>query len=427
MADIQKLATMLKELDEQLVNCMRCGMCQAVCPVFAETGREADVARGKLALLDGLSAEILNDPKGVKERLDKCLLCGSCQANCPSGVKVLDIFLKARAILTGYFGLSPAKQAIFRQLLARPELFNTLMGLGAKVQGVFAKPVSDVLGTSCARFQAPLIADRHFPRLAGKAFHKRQESLDQPRGFSGLRVAFYPGCMTDKVYPQVGEAVLKAMRHHGVGVYLPKGQACCGVPALSSGDMEGFAKLVEQNVRLFENADFDYLLTPCATCTAGFKDIWPAMIEDETLTRRAAPIMEKAMDVSQFLVDVLKVKPLETPQEGATVTYHDPCHLRNSLGVTKQPRALLQATPKAAYTELPNAGSCCGCGGSFSLYHYDLSRQIGEAKAEAVMESGAQTVATSCPACMMQIADQLSQKGASATVKHVVEVYAERL
>ena len=65
MAEIQELVDMMKTLDDQLVSCMRCGMCQAVCPVFAQTGVEGDVARGKLALLDGLAHKMLHDPESV--------------------------------------------------------------------------------------------------------------------------------------------------------------------------------------------------------------------------------------------------------------------------------------------------------------------------------------------------------------------------
>ena len=66
MSSIPALARLMKELEDQLVVCMRCGLCQAVCPLFAETGREADVARGKLALLDGLLKEILKNPGGSR-------------------------------------------------------------------------------------------------------------------------------------------------------------------------------------------------------------------------------------------------------------------------------------------------------------------------------------------------------------------------
>ena len=309
MADIHQLATMFKELDDLLVGCMRCGMCQAVCPVFKQSGREADVTRGKLALLDGLASEMLTDPEGVNEKLNRCLLCGTCQTNCPSGVSVMDIFLKARAIMTGYFGLSPAKKAIFRGLLKNPKLFNALTDMGAKFQGVFTKKVDDMLGSSCARFNAPVIGDRHFSSLASKPLHKRVPELDTPAGKSGLRVALYVGCVIDKIYPQVGEAILKVLKHHGVGVYMPKGQACCGIPALSSGDTDTFDTLVGMNVDIFKDGQFDYLVTGCATCTSTIKELWPQMYKGNTSrTYDIGVLQRKTMDISQFLVDILKVQ-----------------------------------------------------------------------------------------------------------------------
>ena len=107
MSSMKELARLMKELDNQLVACMRCGLCQAVCPLFAATGREADVARGKLALLSGLAQEIFQNPRGVQDHLNHCLLCGSCAANCPSGVKVLDIFIKGRAIRRATWACRP--------------------------------------------------------------------------------------------------------------------------------------------------------------------------------------------------------------------------------------------------------------------------------------------------------------------------------
>jgi glycolate oxidase iron-sulfur subunit len=426
MADINKLAQMFKELDDQLVNCMRCGMCQAVCPIFAETGREADVTRGKLALLDGLASEMLADPEGVNEKLNKCLLCGTCQANCPSGVSVMDIFLKGRAIMTGYFGLSPVKQAIFRGMLKNPRLFNKLTDMGAKFQGLFTKKVDDMLGSSCARFNAPVIGDRHFNTLADKAFHKTYPEMDTPAGKSGIRVAFYVGCAIDKIFPQVGEAIMKVLAHHGVGVYMPKGQACCGIPVISSGDTDTFNNLVEQNIKLFKDGDFDYLITGCASCTSTIKELWPRMYRGASANKYDLEQLEKkTMDISQFLVDVLKV---EAKEVGGThgVTYHDPCHLKNSLGVISQPREIIKAAG-CDYKEMNEAGVCCGCGGSFNVAHYEMSKKIGSRKADNIIAAEVETAATSCPACMLQMTDMLSQKGAKMDVKHVVELYADSL
>ena len=88
MYRMKKLARLMKELEDQLVVCMRVRHVPGGLPAVSnETGREADVARGKLALLDGLMHEMFEDPEGVSERLNKCLLCGSCAANCPSGVE----------------------------------------------------------------------------------------------------------------------------------------------------------------------------------------------------------------------------------------------------------------------------------------------------------------------------------------------------
>tara|TARA_B100002003_G_C13872040_1_gene426305 strand:- start:81 stop:512 length:432 start_codon:yes stop_codon:yes gene_type:complete len=63
MADIKALIKLMKELEYQVARCVCCGMCQAVCPLFEQTGRESDAACGKLALLDGLMQEMIKNPK----------------------------------------------------------------------------------------------------------------------------------------------------------------------------------------------------------------------------------------------------------------------------------------------------------------------------------------------------------------------------
>ena len=429
MADIKKLAEMLKKLDDKLVSCMRCGMCQAVCPLFKETGRETDVTRGKLALLNGLAEQMLKDAKGVNEIVNRCLLCGTCQVNCPSGVQIVDIFLEARAILTGYFGLSPVKKAIFRGMLANPRFFNLLTTMGSTFQGVFTKKADELLGSSCARFNAPVVADRHFNSLATRPLRKTVGALDTPAGESGLRVAFFPGCVVDKMYPQVGEAAIAIFKHHGVGVYLPENQACCGIPVLTSGDRQTFDQLMEMNLALFADKEFDYLVTPCASCTATIKELWPHYYGGERANlEKLARLGEKTLDITEFIADHLlsaEDQPAAQPTT-ETVTYHDPCHLKNSLGITRQPRQLIAAAGRTL-VEMNEAGKCCGCGGSFNVAHYEISKKIGTAKADNIIASGAATVATSCPACMMQMTDMLSRRNKGLRVRHVIELYAEGL
>lgn len=430
MADLTKLAKMLQELDDHMVACMKCGMCQAVCPVFAETMKEADVTRGKIALLENLAKEMVSDPEGVQEKLNKCLLCGSCGANCPSGVKIMDIFLRARCIVNSYMGLSPVKKAILRGMLTNPKLFNALLDMGSVFQGLFTTKVNDLLGSSCSKILSPIIGDRHFVGLASKSLHSRIKSLDTPAGKSGVKVAFFPGCLGDKMFTSVADACLKVFSHHGVGVYMPEGMACCGIPSLASGDRVSYDKLVKLNLDLFAKGKFDYLVTPCATCTATIKEIWPKMMGDYPFEMRQQieELEKKTMDVNAFVVDVLGVTPAaDAPKGNVKVTFHDSCHMKKSLGVTAQPRNLIRMNPKYDLVEMAECDRCCGSGGSFNLYHYDLSKQIGERKRQNIVDSGAQVVSTGCPACMLQMTDMLSQHGDRVAVKHCIEIYADSL
>ena len=439
MTDMKALARLMKELEDQLVVCMRCGMCQAVCPLFEQTGREADVARGKLALLDGLMQEMFRDAEGTYERLNRCLLCGSCAANCPSGVSVLEIFLKARAILTGYVGLSPAKRILFRGMLARPKLFDRIAEWGAKLQKLFTKPVNDVMGTSCARVMSPLLSDRHFVPLAEKPFHKILPQLNEDPKAGRPKVLFFVGCLIDKIFPNVAEASIRALRHHEVGIVIPRNMGCCGIPALSSGDLEAFKRLVIHNLSCFESVSFDYLITACATCTATIKKIWPVMMRQVSgmspeILSKVAALSDKTMDISWFLVWVAGAspRPLSNSDKGKgfkeeCVTYHDPCHLKKSLGISEEPRILLRTNPDYRFKEMPASDWCCGMGGSFNLSYYEISDRIGKKKRDAVLSTGCKTVATSCPACMLQISDMLSKSNQRIRVRHAIEIYARTL
>jgi glycolate oxidase iron-sulfur subunit len=88
---------------------------------------------------------------------------------------------------------------------------------------------------------------------------------------------------------------------------------------------------------------------------------------------------------------------------------------------------LLQANSGYRFKEMFEADRCCGSGGSFSLQHYDISAAIGKRKRDNIVQSGCEVVATSCPACMLQLTDMLSQAGDRVQVKHAIEVYAESL
>ncbi|SLM30274.1 LdhB [Desulfamplus magnetovallimortis] len=441
-AGMKKLANRLKELEDQLVVCIRCGMCQSVCPLFEQTRREADVARGKLALLDGLGKNLFTDPDGVDERLNKCLLCGSCAANCPSGVNVVEIFIKARAILAEFKGLSPMKKLIFRKMLANPSTFDNLTEWAGKFQGIFTKDEKNAQGTSCARLVAPLISplinDRHILPMAAKPLHKTTPMINTAPGRSGLKAAIFTGCIIDKIFPAIGHDLIDIFKYHGVGTYIPQGEGCCGIPALASGDMATFEKLVEYHIKLFDQEQFDYLITACATCTSTIKKLWPSIYEGKSsgIREKIGRLSEKTLDINQFLVnkvsfsnDTQGIKSENFNQNNVRktrVTYHDPCHLKKSLGVISEPRDVIRASGKEL-VEMEGSDKCCGMGGSFNLYHYGISSKIGNLKQKNIADTGCDTVATGCPACMVQISDMLAKEHLDIKVRHPIQLYADFL
>ena len=101
-------------------------------------------------------------------------------------------------------------------MLSRPELFNRMAGVGLKVPKNFTKPANEVIGTSCARFVSPLIGNRHFIPLAQTPFHRLMPALNTQKGHSGIKVAFYVGCLIDKFFPKVAQDVVHVLNHHGV-------------------------------------------------------------------------------------------------------------------------------------------------------------------------------------------------------------------
>jgi len=101
------------------------------------------------------------------------------------------------------------------------------------------------MGTSCARFVSPLLKNRHFKQLAPVPFHRMIPYLNTDPGRSGIKVALYVGALLIKSFPTFARDVIEVLTHHGVGIFMPEGQGCCGIPAISSGDTKTFNRLVD--------------------------------------------------------------------------------------------------------------------------------------------------------------------------------------
>jgi glycolate oxidase iron-sulfur subunit len=223
----------------------------------------------------------------------------------------------------------------------------------------------------------------------------------------------------------VAKAALDLFLRNGISVYIPENQRCCGLPAFGSGDEETPRSLARKNVESFARENLDHIIAPCASCAAMLKLDYPLLFgEADPFHAQALAFSQKVSDSSGFLSQLpgLKMNDDGQGKKVLRVTYHDPCHLRRKLGIFQEPRDLLKRIPGLEYVEMRDANRCCGQGGSFNILNYDLSLKILDHKTQAVEDSGADIVTTTCSGCMLQLMDGLHQAGMKKEVCHLVEM-----
>ena len=142
--------------------------------------------------------------------------------------------------------------------------------------------------------------------------------------------------------------------------------------------------------------------------------------------KRAKELADKAYDFCKLFYELGGVT--ETGDgKPVKITYHDSCHLKRSLRVSKEQRELLKNTKGVEFVEMNDCDNCCGFGGSYSLLYPEISAPILEKKIQNIKESGANVVALDCPGCLMQIKGGLDARGIDdIKVKHTAEIIAEK-
>jgi glycolate oxidase iron-sulfur subunit len=414
----------LNEVLEQAHKCVKCGTCMAQCPVYIETLEEPLVARGKISLIENVGEGDGAFNKRFAGILSQCLLCGTCAENCPNGVPADEIIRQARSLLVDDRGLPLPKKAIFQYLLDSRYLMPLLLKGGAALQGLFLKKLPRESGLRL-RFPLPYLDERrHIPALPKDSFLESRTGWVRAEK-EVLRVGLFVGCVTNYLFPHIAKAATEVFPRRGVSVYIPEKQFCCGLPAFGSGDEETPQSLARKNIEAFREEGVEKIVAPCASCAAMLKLDYPHLYEEaDPFRKEALAFAEKVTDASAVLDRFPDPSPPKTGNGGKKwkVTYHDPCHLRRKLGIFREPRRVLQSLPEVQYVEMREANRCCGQGGSFNIAHYDLSLKILDKKMQAVRETGADIVATSCSGCLLQLLDGIRQSGVKTEAKHLLEV-----
>jgi L-lactate dehydrogenase complex protein LldE len=238
----------------------------------------------------------------------------------------------------------------------------------------------------------------------------------------GRRVSLFVTCLVDQLFPKVGMAMAEVLERVGYVVEFPEDQTCCGQPAFNSGYRNEARTVARHFLNTFEGCE--YIVVPSGSCTAMIVHHFAEMFQKEPETLARVHALEKSVwEFSTFLTKVARVDDVGARMD-ATVTFHDGCHGLRELGVKDAPRRLLSHVRGLELREMTPAEECCGFGGTFAVKFSELSGAMARTKIDAIERTGAGTVISADPSCLMQIQGALSRAGSKIGTMHLAEVLA---
>ncbi len=399
----------IQRSNEILRNCVHCGFCTATCPTYQVLGDELDSPRGRIYLIkDMLENDRDPDEKTVKH-IDRCLSCLACMSTCPSGVHYMHLVDHAREYIEQRYQ-RPFSDRALRWVLARilpyPMRFRVALLL-AKIGKPFAPLVPD------ARLQAMLaMAPKVIPPVSRN---------DDPQSFAPVaerkkRVALMTGCAQKALNTDINDATIRLLTRLGCEVVVAEGAGCCGALTHHMGKSDESHATAAKNIRAWaremDGDGLDAIVINTSGCGTTVKD-YGHMFRDSDLAGDATRVSEKAMDISEVLMQLDMPKGAD---QGLTIAYHAACSLQHGQQIKTFPKDLLK---RAGYTVVEPADShlCCGSAGTYNLMQPEISGQLKTRKVRTLEAKNPDIIAAGNIGCMMQIGS-----GTDIPIVHTVEL-----
>ncbi|GAA1634020.1 (Fe-S)-binding protein [Nonomuraea maheshkhaliensis] len=237
-----------------------------------------------------------------------------------------------------------------------------------------------------------------------------------------MRVALFITCVNDTLFPGTGKAVVSLLRRLGCEVDFPAAQTCCGQMHVNTGYREDGVRLARHFTEVF--AGYDAVVAPSGSCAAMVREQYPKLAEPGS--RGAAAIAEvapKVYELSEFLIDVLKVEDVGAyfPHR---VTYHPTCHSLRGLHLGDRPARLLRNVRGLELVPLSGSEECCGFGGTFAVKNPAVSAAMGADKVRHIQDTGAEVLCAADNSCLMHIGGTLRRQKTGVRTMHLAEILA---
>lgn len=240
-----------------------------------------------------------------------------------------------------------------------------------------------------------------------------------------MKIGLFIPCYIDQFYPQVGIATLELLEKLGCRVEYPAGQTCCGQPMANTGCEKDALGAYRHFVRLFHS--YDYVVSPSGSCAYHVRKHYDIIDQTEEVKK----VRENTLDLSEFLLDVLKVQALDArfPHK---VGLHQSCHglrgLRLGPGservleTASKLEALLRLVDGIELVELSRPDECCGFGGTFSINEPAISVKMGKDRIADHESKGVEVLTAGDMSCLMHLEGILRRQKKKIRVKHIAEI-----
>ena len=458
---------------KEALRCIRCAACANICPPYQQVGGHAfgHIYSGAIGLVVTPFHHGIDAGAGPQSL---CVSCNACETVCPVEIPLPSLILDVRHRTVEAKGLPWLKKLIFGTM-ARPQLFDVAIRFASIAQFPVTRGSSYVRARKPGIFGklpgmhslAKLTRWRSLPALANKPLRDRVKKqvvagettseavtapakTGRPQGsplHGAITACYFAGCMTDRLYPEMGEAVIKVLKACGVQITYPPKQNCCGLPALNSGDRPDGAAMARQTITILERAlketNADYILSASTSCVVTIVQDYMKLFEDLQQSgwlQRARALSERVVDFTSFMDRVLlagdknndgqeigQVKDRIMTSTDIIVTYHDSCQSCNCLGLRPEARHIIQNALGLELREMPQSDVCCGFGGSTSIEHGEVAERLLENKLNNAESTGATVLVADNPGCLMHLRGGVDASGRKMRVLHLAELMAERI
>lgn len=416
---------------EETFDCVQCGYCLPACPTYLSMGTETQSPRGRINLVK-MAAEGKITYSELEGPINLCLGCRACEVVCPTNVQYGKILESAKEVIQE--DKKNKKRISKRAKLFRDFVFD---------KAIPSKPILNFVSTGIAFYQKTGLQkvasltktinllpenlrafERILPNVEGP-IKRAERELHYPAVLKPkFKIGFFTGCIMDTMFSKINTQSIKLLQTAGCEVTVIKEQTCCGALQSHSGEIDITKKLAKENIKAFEEHDFDYIVNSIGGCGAMLVEYDKLLANDSEWAQRAKEFAEKNVDISVILGQI------ELPFKkdiNKVITYQPSCHMSNVQKRIKEPLKLLQSIPGIVFVELPEKDMCCGSAGIYNVVNYSESMVILDEKMTHVEKVSPEMIVTTNPGCHLQMKlgvdrEELSDK---IEVVHLVELLAE--